>query len=84
MQEYFEIQKDVLLLKNTLCDIKSKISTNTLIFNSVDDLTRDIDFYSVSMNDRLLRNFQLLTNLNIFYSIRVSKCNLFKYLPPII
>lgn len=51
MQEYFDIQKDVLLLKDTLCDIKSKISTNALIFNSVDDLTRDIDFYSVSINN---------------------------------
>lgn len=49
MQEYFDIQKDVLLLKDRLCDIKSKISSNTLIFNSVDDLSSDFDFYTVSI-----------------------------------
>ncbi|KRT78499.1 hypothetical protein AMK59_7016, partial [Oryctes borbonicus] len=74
MQEYFDIQKDVLLLKNTLCDIKNKISANTLIFNSVDDLTRDIDFYTRELTDLQEQKKKLLAfNVSVHRFITTNK-----------
>ncbi|GJQ67516.1 hypothetical protein Trydic_g5146 [Trypoxylus dichotomus] len=74
MQEYFDIQKDVLLLKDTLCDIKSKISANTLVFNSVDDLTTDIDFYTRELTNLQEQKRKLLAfNVTVHRFITTNK-----------
>lgn len=49
MQEYRNLQKEMLQLKSDLQSVKVPVPTEGLDVNSMEDVGRDIDFYSVSI-----------------------------------
>lgn len=47
MQDYRNLQKEMLQLKSDLHSVKVPVPSEGLDINSMEDVSRDIDFYSV-------------------------------------
>lgn len=50
MQEYRNLQKEILQFKGDLQGVKVPVPNEGLDINSMEDVSRDIDFYTVSAN----------------------------------
>lgn len=69
MQEYRNLQKEMLQLKSDLQSVKVPVPNEGLDINSMEDVSRDIDFYSVS---HVSAFYLFVTNFNYLLFISVN------------
>lgn len=74
MQEYRTLQKELLVLKNDLGNINLPTSMNQLEVGSIEDLSRDIDFYSAELtNIEEYKKKLLKLNIAVHHFVTESK-----------